>query len=80
MTFLLQEPTNSSLPPALVMLDTSNTSLFSDFELLDTIPSRDSDTVHVFYVKTGQKQAQDIVANVVCSLYFCIIPTHICLL
>ncbi|XP_053405362.1 ral GTPase-activating protein subunit beta-like isoform X3 [Mercenaria mercenaria] len=60
----LREPSNSSLPPALVMLDTSNTTLFSDIELLDNIPSRDSDTVHVFYVKTGQKQAQDIVTNV----------------
>ncbi|KAL4239114.1 hypothetical protein ACF0H5_003817 [Mactra antiquata] len=60
----LKEPTNSSLPPSLVMLDTSNTSLFSDLELLDAIPSRDSDTVHIFYVKSGQKQAADIVANV----------------
>lgn len=54
------------------MLDTSNTSLFSDLELLDAIPSRDSDTVHVFYVKSGQKQAQDIVSNVVRFVLKCL--------
>ncbi|XP_052272276.1 ral GTPase-activating protein subunit beta-like isoform X2 [Dreissena polymorpha] len=59
----LKEPSNSSLPPSLVMLDTSNSNLFSDLELLDSIPSRDSDTVHVFYVKAGQKLPQSIVEN-----------------
>lgn len=60
----LKEPSNSSLPPALVMLDTTNSGLFTDLEVLDSVPSRDSDTVHVFYVKSGQKQPQDILQNV----------------
>jgi len=66
---VFQEPSNSSLPPALVMLDTSNTAMFADLELLDSIPSRDSDTVHVFYMKAGQKLPQDILANVVRHSY-----------
>ncbi|XP_052767273.1 ral GTPase-activating protein subunit beta-like isoform X2 [Mya arenaria] len=60
----LREPSNSSVPPALLMLDTSNTGLFAEVEQLDMVPCRDSDTVHVFYVKAGQKMPQDIVANV----------------
>nr|KAG5712264.1 hypothetical protein BaRGS_023843 [Batillaria attramentaria] len=52
------------VPPALVMLDSSNSSLFTDLESLDFIPSRDNDTLHVFYVKQNQKTAQEILANV----------------
>ncbi|KAL3873490.1 hypothetical protein ACJMK2_036600, partial [Sinanodonta woodiana] len=58
------KPTSSSVPPPLVMLDTSNSGLLSDLEMLDMVPSRDSDTVHVFYVKSGQKSQQEIVFNV----------------
>ncbi|XP_025089592.1 ral GTPase-activating protein subunit beta-like isoform X4 [Pomacea canaliculata] len=62
----LKEPSNCvyTVPPALVMLDSSNTALFSDLESLDFIPSRDNDTVHVFYVKQNQKTAQEILNNV----------------
>nr|KAG5690370.1 hypothetical protein BaRGS_001292 [Batillaria attramentaria] len=62
----LKEPSNRvcSVPPALVMLDSSNSSLFTDLESLDFIPSRDNDTLHVFYVKQNQKTAQEILANV----------------
>ena len=51
------------------MLDTSNSSLFTDLEQLDLVSCRDSDTVHVFYVKSGQKNPNDIISNVV-SIHF----------
>ena len=51
------------------MLDTSNSGLFSDLEQLDLVSCRDSDTVHVFYVKSGQKTPSDIISNVVSILY-----------
>jgi len=69
---IFQERGTSSLPPALVSLDTSTGALAADMELLDAIPSRDADTVHVFYVKAGQKAPQDIVTNVV-SVEVCVI-------
>ena len=47
------------------MLDTSNSGLFYDLEQLDLVSCRDSDTVHVFYVKSGQKAPNDIISNVV---------------
>ncbi|GFO11933.1 ral GTPase-activating protein subunit beta, partial [Plakobranchus ocellatus] len=61
----LKEPSNSSVPPDLVMLDTTNSGLYTDLEALDFIPSRDNDTVHIFYVKPGQKLPANILANVV---------------
>ncbi|XP_060069949.1 ral GTPase-activating protein subunit beta-like isoform X1 [Ylistrum balloti] len=60
----LKEPKNSSIPPALVMLDTTNSGLFTDLESLDTVTARDNDTVHIFYVKSGQKLPQEILNNV----------------
>ena len=60
----LKEPSNSSVPPDLVMLDTTNPGLTSDLESLDFIPSRDHDTMHVFYVKHGQTRPQEILDNV----------------
>ncbi|CAC5411862.1 Ral GTPase-activating protein subunit beta [Mytilus coruscus] len=60
----LKDNNNSSIPPALVMLDTTNSALFTDLEILDTVTSRDNDTVHIFYVKSGQKNFHDIIDNV----------------
>ncbi|XP_078001249.1 ral GTPase-activating protein subunit beta-like [Glandiceps talaboti] len=60
----LKEPTNSSMPPALVKLDHQHTGFRSDLELLDSIPSRNNDTVFIFYMKSGQKNAQQILGNV----------------
>ncbi|KAH9502610.1 hypothetical protein Btru_073906 [Bulinus truncatus] len=62
----LKEPSNSSVPPNLIMLDTTNSGLFNDLECLDFIPSRDNDTVHIFYVKPGQTTAAEILSNVGC--------------
>ncbi|KAK3769083.1 hypothetical protein RRG08_032074 [Elysia crispata] len=61
----LKEPSNSSVPPDLVMLDTTNSGLYADLEALDFIPNRDNDTVHIFYVKPGQAQPLEILTNVV---------------
>ncbi|GFS13038.1 Ral GTPase-activating protein subunit beta [Elysia marginata] len=61
----LKEPSNSSVPPDLVMLDTTNAGLHADLEALDFIPNRDHDTVHIFYVKPGQTQPLEILSNVV---------------
>lgn len=61
----IKEQNNTSLPPSLVTLDTTNPGLTNDLEMLDTITARDNDTVHVFYVKSGQRLAQDILRNVV---------------
>ena len=47
------------------MLDTTNSALFTDLEILDTVTPRDNDTVHIFYVKSGQKHYRDIIDNVV---------------
>lgn len=63
--FFTQEQTNTSLPPSLVTLDTTNPGLTNDLEMLDAITARDNDTVHVFYVKSGQRSAADILRNVV---------------
>ena len=65
--FYFQEPFNDgySSPPSLLMLDSSKSSLASDLEMLDIIPSRDNDTIHVFYVMRNQKVANDILSNVV---------------
>ncbi|XP_078313092.1 ral GTPase-activating protein subunit beta-like isoform X3 [Crassostrea virginica] len=60
----LKEQTNTSLPPSLVTLDTTNPGLTNDLEMLDAITARDNDTVHVFYVKSGQRSAADILRNV----------------
>lgn len=45
-------------------MDTTNPGLTNDLEMLDTITARDNDTVHVFYVRSGQRLAQDILRNV----------------
>ena len=51
-----------------MLLNSTETGLLLDLEALDTIPGRTADTVHIFYVKSGQTQAVDILNNVV-SLY-----------
>eukprot|EP00057_Strongylocentrotus_purpuratus_P010391 XP_011664865.1 PREDICTED: ral GTPase-activating protein subunit beta [Strongylocentrotus purpuratus] len=60
----LQGPENSSLPPALVAIDDTQAGFTPDLLHLDEIPSRTFDTAFIFYVKTGQKKAEDILFNV----------------
>lgn len=61
----MQGPENSSLPPALVAIDDTQAGFTPDLLHLDEIPSRTFDTAFIFYVKTGQKKAEDILFNVV---------------
>lgn len=61
----LQENPNSSVPPSLVKLDAVEKDFLHDLELLDAIPPRTSDTIHVFYIKSGQRVSFDILRNVV---------------
>ncbi|XP_064621960.1 ral GTPase-activating protein subunit beta-like isoform X5 [Lineus longissimus] len=60
----LKEPTNSSIPPPLSMLNHTQPGYLSALEALDSIPSRTNDTAYVFYVKAGQKTAPEILSNV----------------
>ena len=55
------------IPPSLLMLDTSQAGFLNDLEHLDNIPCRTLDTIHVFYVKSGQKMPFEILSNVVCE-------------
>lgn len=46
-------------------LNTSLDGFCRDLEALDNMSSRTCDTVHVFYVRAGQKTPQEILSNVV---------------
>ncbi|XP_063071229.1 ral GTPase-activating protein subunit beta isoform X9 [Engraulis encrasicolus] len=60
----LKEPGNSRLPPHLVALDSSLPGFFDDISYLDLLPGRPCDTVFIFYMRAGQKSAQEILRNV----------------
>lgn len=60
----------SLVESSLVMLDTSIPGFCTDLEALDSISSRTCDTVHVFYVRAGQKSVQEILTNVVSFFFF----------
>lgn len=49
----------------LTALDTTRDGFCRDLEILDNMSSRTCDTVHVFYVRAGQKTAEEILSNVV---------------
>ena len=50
--------------PRLIALDSDTAGFVNDLEMLDRISPRSSDTVHIFYAKSGQKSAEEILANV----------------
>jgi hypothetical protein len=52
----------------LTALDTSLDGFCRDLEALDSMSSRTCDTVHVFYVRAGQKTSEEILSNVVSYL------------
>jgi hypothetical protein len=52
----------------LTALDTSLDGFCRDLEALDNMSSRTCDTVHVFYVRAGQKTSEEILSNVVSYL------------
>lgn len=57
-----EESRNSS---GLIALDPTIPGFCTDLETLDNISPRTCDTVHIFYVKAGQKAASEILSNVV---------------
>ncbi|XP_076306424.1 ral GTPase-activating protein subunit beta isoform X2 [Tachypleus tridentatus] len=65
--FLSQEALKDSATqpfPSCILLDQSHSSFSSQLEALDNISTRSSDTVFIFYVKSGQTTASDILDNV----------------
>ncbi|KAM7352661.1 ral GTPase-activating protein subunit beta isoform 4-T4 [Cochliomyia hominivorax] len=47
----------------LIVLDTKRTNFAAELNCLDKLSARTYDTVHVFYVKSGQTTAEEIVGN-----------------
>ncbi|XP_067623767.1 ral GTPase-activating protein subunit beta isoform X9 [Eurosta solidaginis] len=47
----------------LIVLDTKRNQFAQELGMLDKLSARTYDTVHVFYVKTGQTMAQEIIGN-----------------
>jgi hypothetical protein len=54
--------------PQLVALESSSIDFVNDLESLDRLSPRSADTAHVFYMKSGQKSADEILNNVVSGL------------
>ncbi|XP_026846380.1 ral GTPase-activating protein subunit beta isoform X5 [Drosophila persimilis] len=71
LTFETRNPHNPAeslgTPPQrpLIVLDTKSTAFAADLDRLDKLSARTHDTVYVFYVKTGQTSAQQIIGNMV---------------
>lgn len=65
---LLQD--NPHTTPNLVALDSSLTEFCKDLQILDQMSPRTCDTAHIFYVRSQQTNAQDIVSNALdpCSI------------
>lgn len=65
--FLNMEPKENeeSGNSGLIALDPTIPGFCTDLETLDNISPRTCDTVHIFYVKAGQKSASEILSNVV---------------
>ena len=55
--------------PQLVALDSGSIDFVNDIEGLDRISVRTADTVNVFYMRSGQKNPEEILNNVVSSDY-----------
>jgi hypothetical protein len=62
--YYLQESLESPFPQ-LVALESSSIDFVNDLECLDRLSPRSADSVHVFYMKSGQKGGDEILNNVV---------------
>lgn len=56
-------PDVPSISPLLTVLDTTKDGFASELEQLDKMSPRTCDTVHIFYVKTGQTTDNEIISN-----------------
>ncbi|XP_034475059.1 ral GTPase-activating protein subunit beta isoform X3 [Drosophila innubila] len=69
LNFEIRNPNNPveslGTPPQrpLIVLDTKTSAFAADLDKLDKLSARTHDTVYVFYVKTGQTSAQQIIGN-----------------
>jgi hypothetical protein len=61
----LRETVESSVPPRLIALESDVPAFVNDLEALDRLSPRTADTVHMFYVKSGQRSRDEILQNVV---------------
>lgn len=73
--FLNMEPKENeeSRDSGLIALDPTIPGFCMDLEILDNISPRTCDTVHIFYVKAGQKSASEILSNVVRYIFYILI-------
>ncbi|CAL8111145.1 unnamed protein product [Orchesella dallaii] len=56
---------NSDVPSKrIIPIDSNHSNFISELEALDQTSYRTNDTVHIFYVKSGQRKAEDILSNV----------------
>nr|CAD7445571.1 unnamed protein product [Timema bartmani] len=62
--FLSLDSPNGNLVSPLTALDSSVPGFSQDLESLDSMSPRSCDTVHVFYVRAGQRTPEEILANV----------------
>uniref|UniRef100_W8AXX1 Ral GTPase-activating protein subunit beta n=1 Tax=Ceratitis capitata TaxID=7213 RepID=W8AXX1_CERCA len=69
LTFEERNPNNPSeslgapVQRPLIVLDTKRSQFAQELGMLDKLSARTYDTVHVFYVKSGQSTAQEIISN-----------------
>jgi len=56
-------------PPKLLSIDSRHPDFGTELDTLDCTSCRTTDTVHVFYVRAGQKKAEEILSNVVCLMF-----------
>lgn len=61
---LSPDKNRSTATPSLVKLDANQPGFAEALESLDKLPTRSTDTLHVFYMKSGQRRASDILGNV----------------
>jgi hypothetical protein len=60
-----QQDSVESPVPRVIALESDSPAFAADLETLDRISPRTADTLHVFYVRSGQKSPEDILQNVV---------------
>ena len=65
LTSLRETSDSTGVPPRLIALDTDDAAFANDLEALDRTSPRTADTVHIFYVKSGQRTTEEILQNVV---------------
>jgi hypothetical protein len=59
-----QKPSDASLlSPSMIILDSKKVGFVNDLAVLDKMSPRTCDTVHVFYVRVGQSNGQEIIDN-----------------